>query len=647
MSRLNPKLSVGCLVANVVGGSYGPIFQREVERYLRCNGRVWTTNRLKAIWNAALHLRNGDPDKAIALYRENSIAYHSDGTPKGPLRRAVRQFVAAQRPSVLRRWAAILRFYTGMVVEVATPKQVSKIRRSITSEGPSVDADILEQFSFEIEALIRHKPGPRPGTTWANSFSWESRYAQSLKGTSRYYSPAPLPAELREKYYGSMFHSLLTTHALPRAVDGRVETLEPSAKEDLHALDSPDESIGKVFFVMEGGCKVRCVAMPNAWTQLAFRPLHSILVQFQRILPESCVRDQAAGVQEALCHLADGEKMFSLDLSSATDRLPRKLQQLLLQKLELSDYAEALEEVCTRHWDFPDGTKVSYSVGQPMGLYGSFPLLNITNCLIGRMACRHCGIVGSWEKHFRVLGDDIIFFDEKPAHRYRSIMERMGVEISPLKTFEGSVGQFAGFVILPTSTGVTAFRPYKHPPGNEITNVIQFLRSLGSPIRRVSKKWEAIFNLFSRTESYRLLDDSPDPFWVDETEEPLLESIDDRWVHSVTNLCGWLDPDLYGTNLDLVYKDRPGENAEPLFHEQRMTRILGHGPDYRLNSEKEQEEFRVDKTLWSDPLFRKEISGISEIPVREHERFFVRPDGSVGSTTVHRHTRKVHRHHHL
>lgn len=642
MPGFNSKPAIGCLVANLVGGDYGPVYQAEVERYLRCNGRVWTANRLKAIWNAALHLKNGDPEKAIRLYQKESISYHKDGTPKGPLRRAVASFVDATRPIALRRWASLLRFYTGIRVETANRKQLQKIRDSITAPGPEVHPFIEDKFLWEFRWFLERKPGPKPGTTWARSASWESQFGQSLKGTSRYYSPVPLPRELQGRYYGSMVHSLLTTHVVPKSLRSSILGWGPITSENLDRLAPSDEAIGKVFFVMEGGAKVRCVAMPNAWVQLAFRPLHSILSQLQECFPESCVTDQGKGVYEALSQMKSGKYLYSLDLSSATDRLPRKLQTGLLRELGLTDFAEALDEVATQDWVFPDGSRVSYTVGQPMGLYGSFPLLNITNCLIGRLACRRCGIHGGFEHQFRVVGDDIIFFNREPAESYRSIMECLGVEISPLKTFEGKVGQFAGFILLPAKGGEYAFRPYKHPAGTQVTNVIQFLQSLGSRVTKISRKWEGIFSVYQRTQSFRDLSGEPIPWLVGENDpEPGLEAVDDRWLHSLVNGMVYCNPGLYDQMVEWAYQFNPGDRDKPLFHEQRMTRILGHGPDFETNARMERESFRVDLDLWSDPLVRDSLQreGFS---VRQHERIYVGSDGTRHVTKVRAHAR--HRH---
>lgn len=604
------KQHVGCLVVNVVGGSYGPIFQREVERLIRNNGEVWTSNRLKSIWTASLHLKNGRPELAKLVYQDNSISYHK-GTmiPKGPFGFAVKQFLKANRPSTLRKWASLLRFYTGMVLKEARGKDLDKIRSSISDPGPVVPIRIREGFREAVRSFLKRKPGPSKGQVWSRSDSWESHYAQSLKGSSRYFSPVKCPSILRDRYYGSFVHSLLTTHAYPSAVMHRVKTLEPEAWEELRLLDDGSEPIGKISLVFEAGCKVRAVAQPNGWVQLAFRPLHSILGQLQRSLPESCVEDQETGVQVALNRAEEGFQLFSVDLSSATDRLPRSLQKVLLDELGLADYSSALEEVSSRKWLMPDGSLVSYSVGQPMGVYGSFPLLNITNIFIGRMACNWCGWYKDYESHFRVLGDDIIFFSRGPAEVYQQIMADIGVKVSPTKTFAGRVGQFAGFVILPSRTGYTAFRPYKHPAGRELTNPISFLSSLGLSLRKVSPTWEKLVRAYLKTASSRNLGLSP--IVLGESPEAHLESIDERWASSLYRMAEIVEEPAHIRDVhSVVFKDRPGSSAEPLFHEQRMWKMLGHGPNMGTNRSMETEPMRQGQNLVSDPLLREGLKGL-------------------------------------
>ena len=226
---------VGCLIARVVLGKGGKEYQRLQERYLKDNGPEWTCKRSKAIWNAANHLRNNDPKKAIQVYQENSISYDK-GTlvPKGPEGVPVKRFLKAQRPAVIKRYAAVLRFYTGLQLNRLSSSQRDKAFSAIT------------QFNNMDNYIFSHTIKTKDGATkwffrdtgWENQPCYpgvESRitqylqehplsvrgykklytHADSLRGTSMYYSEAKLPKELRGVPYASMALSLITNSTVP------------------------------------------------------------------------------------------------------------------------------------------------------------------------------------------------------------------------------------------------------------------------------------------------------------------------------------------------------------------------------------------------------------------------------------------------
>jgi len=81
------------------------------------------------------------------------------------------------------------------------------------------------------------------------------------------------------------------------------------------------------------------------------------------------------------------------------------------------------------HWK--DST-VFYAVGQPMGLYSSWPLLAVTHHLIVKYAAESVGKTDF--RQYRILGDDIVIRDSAVAGAYRTVMADLGVVISPEKT---------------------------------------------------------------------------------------------------------------------------------------------------------------------------------------------------------------------
>lgn len=92
---------------------------------------------------------------------------------------------------------------------------------------------------------------------------------------------------------------------------------------------------GKLAFKDEPG-KVRVFALVDCVTQWTLRHLHDWIFSILRDLPTDATFDQDAGVElvrskiQALISQGKTPTVFSLDLSAATDKLPLKLQVLIL-----------------------------------------------------------------------------------------------------------------------------------------------------------------------------------------------------------------------------------------------------------------------------------------------------------------------------
>jgi len=127
----------------------------------------------------------------------------------------------------------------------------------------------------------------------------------------------------------------------------------------------------------------------------------------------------------------------SLDLTAATDRLPVDVQA---QILNLLGYPGTLwKDVLDREWH-SDAGPIKYAVGQPMGAYSSFAMLALTNHVLVHIA------MNETEKPFTpygVLGDDVAIADKKVSDLYRFLLQSLGVEVNPIKGFDGGIIEFA------------------------------------------------------------------------------------------------------------------------------------------------------------------------------------------------------------
>ena len=197
-------------------------------------------------------------------------------------------------------------------------------------------------------------------------------------------------------------------------------------------------SVGNIGFLEQEGGKLRTVANPNRLVQYVNVPLGEALSEVCYTRSEIFVKDQEGGMRWAQQKLRLGTSLSSFDMSSATDRLdytkwlheyfkaaydnPEKYP-LLVRSLEL------FEDTSSSNWSIPGhiadlcgitGNEIGWTVGQPLGLRPSFPILTLMNATFAYAAIRQ--IDGKLSPgHFACVGDDLII-ESKYANAY---MERV------------------------------------------------------------------------------------------------------------------------------------------------------------------------------------------------------------------------------
>lgn len=612
---------VGCLVATVVLGRSARPFQEEMERLIRTNGPEWLVTRQKAIWTAALHLRNGDRESAQSLYRDNSISYHKGSMlPKGPCKPVVRGFVEASRPSVIRRYAAVLRFYTTMVLPDLSEKQAHKARNAITSPCKGVvSPDLLSAFRArgEMDRLFMH------GDTVS-----ELQTDPRVLAPNRYrYSRAKLSRADRDIPLRQTALSLLTERYLPRGLEGT----NPHPQFGLRPY--ADGPIGRIGVIQEQGAKARVVAMPSALLQLAFDPLHTYLEKVDRRAHSSTsvLWDQQKAIYGLTEFMGQGNPAYSVDLSSATDRFPRSLSTEYLRGLGLGLWAGAIEEVSSQKWASPFGD-ISYGTGQPMGLRSSFPLFHLSNQVLceeaEKLADLRLTLSGSTGRPggeatlkkfpngstFYVLGDDVVFSDRRVVEVYRSFLNEMGVDVSDAKSFSGHVTEFAGFVVTEARGRPFAFRPYKPPSGNRVSNPVDFLAAMGTKARVINPRWAKLTEAFARTWSDRSPDLSP---WVTMEKDPFNSQWELAVLDNELQVVSQKYPESTAANLprSVFTRDRvvrPGGEVHEFIdarHESESIgspKVVGETNRERLGLVPKHPK-RTPTQIHQDPLLRREL----------------------------------------
>nr|UPW42141.1 MAG: putative RNA dependent RNA polymerase [Zhejiang mito-like virus 10] len=194
-------------------------------------------------------------------------------------------------------------------------------------------------------------------------------------------------------------------------------------------LGEGKKGLGKLSFIFDPECKLRIVAIVDYYTQLYLKPIHEKIFIKLKNLPQD-----RTFTQDPFMKWKDDENSFwSLDLSSATDRYPIQLQRRLLEKVFSDNLAKSwMNILSTREFTTPEGNKLRYSAGQPMGSYSSWAAFTLTHHLVVHWCAKLEGIDNFSD--YILLGDDIVIKNDRVAKRYIEWTNYLGVDISEHKT---------------------------------------------------------------------------------------------------------------------------------------------------------------------------------------------------------------------
>lgn len=199
---------------------------------------------------------------------------------------------------------------------------------------------------------------------------------------------------------------------------------------------------GRLGFSAEAAGKTRIFAIGDYWSQLSLKPVQVSLYRTLQSISTDATADQDKGFR-SLVKESLGKPTYCFDLSSASDRIPARLQKHRLKLMSNVHVAESWYQVMTNR-DFyikSTGQSVRWSVGQPLGLLSSFPSFALWHHDIVQFAANwenyHNGYPLRFFKQYRILGDDIVIFNKEVARRYQWLLDKIGLKINPSKSVIG------------------------------------------------------------------------------------------------------------------------------------------------------------------------------------------------------------------
>lgn len=203
--------------------------------------------------------------------------------------------------------------------------------------------------------------------------------------------------------------------------------------------------LGKLGLKQESAGKMRVFAMVDPITQWALTPIHEFIFSILKQIPMDGTFDQTKPLKASV----NWKSLYSLDLSSATDRLPISLQRNIIDTMFPGLGQAWSDALVDRFYSLPNSDqKYQYAVGQPMGAYSSWAMLALTHHFIVQVAAwsSHSCKVGTAFLDYAVLGDDIVIGNKAVQQKYREIISLIGVECGLHKSLlspKGSALEFA------------------------------------------------------------------------------------------------------------------------------------------------------------------------------------------------------------
>lgn len=166
-------------------------------------------------------------------------------------------------------------------------------------------------------------------------------------------------------------------------------------------------SVGHLGFLQKPGGKLRTVANPNRFNQWCLNPLGEVLGDYVNSRPGVFVKNQQGGVRKLQELLKQGYTIRSYDLSAATDTLDWKSFISETFSMDLDDDSidtkypllhrslQLFSDITRSEWCVPDNVRsclnlpdnrISFTVGQALGLRPSFPILSLMEWSAGYAA---------------------------------------------------------------------------------------------------------------------------------------------------------------------------------------------------------------------------------------------------------------------
>lgn len=186
----------------------------------------------------------------------------------------------------------------------------------------------------------------------------------------------------------------------------------------------------------EAGGKARVFAILDYFSQSSLEPIHKFLMNWLNSRQEDGTSNHSDAAIAVRKWTEGSSPIWSFDLTTATDRYPVFLQEIVIEAIFGSEIKDCWKKViCNRDFVTPDGKhSVKFAVGQPLGALSSWAAFAVTHHFHIQTAARLSGHKLPF-KEYRIIGDDIsIHGDAAVAMQYIAMMQDLNVPFSTEKS---------------------------------------------------------------------------------------------------------------------------------------------------------------------------------------------------------------------
>lgn len=190
--------------------------------------------------------------------------------------------------------------------------------------------------------------------------------------------------------------------------------------------------IAQLYYLPDKAGKTRVVYALTWWFQELLNPLHKGLYRILDTLDQDGTSSHDKAAKRVQQWTLEGRRLWSVDLTAATDRFPVALQRAALEGFLDASVVEIWSQIMAlKPWSKPHNRYVSYAVGQPMGSKTSWAAFALTHHTLLHALCERHGVSTDL---YVIIGDDIVIANDDVAKSYMQTLQDIGVDFSPMKT---------------------------------------------------------------------------------------------------------------------------------------------------------------------------------------------------------------------